>query len=55
MLQTDARTDAQMDNMKTVYPQQTKFAGDINTNVADQSVQSYILMIAYSKTSFITV
>ena len=27
--QTDARMHARMDNMKTVYPPQTKFAGDI--------------------------
>ena len=27
--QTDARTDAWMDNVKTVYPPQTKFAGGI--------------------------
>ena len=26
---TDARTDAQTDNVKTVYPLQTKFAGGI--------------------------
>ena len=27
---THPRTDAHTDNVKTVYPQQTKFAGDIN-------------------------
>ena len=26
---TDGRTDARMDNVKTVYPPQTKFAGGI--------------------------
>ena len=26
----DGRTDARTDNMKTVYPPQTKFAGGIN-------------------------
>ena len=29
---TDARTDARTDNVKTVYPLQTKFAGGITTN-----------------------
>ena len=29
---TDGHTHAQMDNVKTVYPQQTKFAGGINMN-----------------------
>ena len=29
---TDARTHAQTDNVKTVYPLQTKFAGGITTN-----------------------
>ena len=29
MLRADARTDARMDNVKTVYPPQTKFAGGI--------------------------
>ena len=28
---TDARTDGHMDNVKTVYPLQTKFAGGIIT------------------------
>ena len=28
--QTDARTDARTDNVKTVYPLQAKFAGGIN-------------------------
>ena len=28
----DARTYGRMDNMKTVYPPQTKFAGGITTN-----------------------
>ena len=27
---TDARTDGRTDNVKTVYPLQTKFAGGIN-------------------------
>ena len=27
------RTDTRMDNVKTVYPPQTKFAGGINTTV----------------------
>ena len=35
---TDARTDARTDNVKTVYPLQTKFAGGI------------IITYAYSKT-----
>ena len=30
---TDARTDARTDNVKTVYPPQTKFAGGINITV----------------------
>ena len=31
---TDARTDARTDNVKTVYPLQTKFAGGIKiTNI----------------------
>ena len=29
---TDGRTDARTDNVKTVYPLQTKFAGGITTN-----------------------
>ena len=29
---TDARTDRRTDNVKTVYPLQTKFAGGINTS-----------------------
>ena len=29
MLRTDGRTQARMDNVKTVYPPQTKFAGGI--------------------------
>ena len=36
MLRTDgrthARTDGRTDNVKTVYPLQTKFAGGINTD-----------------------
>ena len=28
---TDGRTDARTDNVKTVYPPQTKFAGGIKT------------------------
>ena len=30
---TDARTDARTDNVKTVYPLQTKFAGGIKMSV----------------------
>ena len=30
---TDGRTDARTDNMKTVYPLQTKFAGGIKKNM----------------------
>ena len=30
----DARTDARTDNVKTVYPLQTKFAGGINIYVS---------------------
>ena len=29
---TDAHTHTRTDNVKTVYPQQTKFAGGIKTN-----------------------
>ena len=31
--QTDARTEARTDNVKTVYPPQTKFAGGINMKI----------------------
>ena len=30
---TDRRTDTRTDNVKTVYPLQTKFAGGIKTNM----------------------
>ena len=30
---TDTRTDARRDNVKTVYPLQTKFAGGINIKI----------------------
>ena len=30
---TDARTDARTDNVKTVYPLQTKFAGGYKENI----------------------
>ena len=33
---TDARTDGRTDNVKTVYPPQTKFAGGIK-NLSDKS------------------
>ena len=32
------RTDARTDNVKTVYPPQTKFAGGINTVDPDESI-----------------
>ena len=32
---TDAHTHARTDNVKTVYPPQTKFAGGINTQDAE--------------------
>ena len=32
---TDARTDARTDNVKTVYPLQTKFAGGIMKEVRE--------------------
>ena len=42
---TDARTDARTDNMKTVYPLQTKFAGVImihkRSNALEQSVKIF--------------
>ena len=37
---TDTWTDAQTDNVKTVYPLQTKFAGGINTLASFQLVHS---------------
>ena len=41
MLQTDGRTQARTDNMKTVYPPQTKFAGGIKKN-SRKSVAIYL-------------
>ena len=34
--QTDAQTDGRTDNVKTVYPLQTKFAGGINSSSVAQ-------------------
>ena len=41
---TDGWTDARTDNVKTVYPLQTKFAGGIKTKVSQNSSrgQSYL-------------
>ena len=36
---TDARTDARTDNVKTVYPPQTKFAGGIKMYPVIMSIQ----------------
>ena len=33
MLLTDGRTDGRTDNVKTVYPLQTKFAGGISISI----------------------
>ena len=35
------RTDARTDNMKTVYPPQTKFAGGIKTIFSDRNKSFY--------------
>ena len=34
------RTDGRTDNVKTVYPLQTKFAGGINTHIKARSIAS---------------
>ena len=36
---TDARTDARTDNVKTVYPLQTKFAGNENPAMTLQDIK----------------
>ena len=42
--QTDGRMDGRTDNVKTVYPLQTKFAGGIITNrLCDKSSEFVIL------------
>ena len=40
---TDARTDARTDNVKTVYPLQTKFAGGINSEDPGKMTQNAAL------------
>ena len=51
---TDGRTHARMDNVKTVYPPQTKFAGGINmhrgkmfkSHLQDRQVHTYVPLVA---------
>ena len=46
---TDGRTHARTDNVKTVYPLQTKFAGGINIK-RHQNVLENVLMFSKDKT-----
>ena len=45
------RTDGRTDNVKTVYPLQTKFAGGINMNISHVSTLSVV--VASSSLSFV--
>ena len=40
---TDTRTDAQTDNVKTVYPLQTKFAGGITNKKSKQTAPTGVV------------
>ena len=45
---TDARTDGRTDNVKTVYPLQTKFAGGITTTTLSKMPRISFFQIKYS-------
>ena len=47
----DPRTDARTDNVKTVYPPQTKFAGGINIHLTESLRTPQNRKFMYSKTS----
>ena len=42
---TDARTDTRTDNVKTVYPLQTKFAGGITTMLYRQKITKVLIRL----------
>ena len=45
---TDARTHTRTDNVKTVYPPQTKFAGGITKTMADVGHQRFTKFVYYT-------
>ena len=49
---TDARTDGRTDNVKTVYPLQTKFAGGINILISQPKHMLWVLKRTVSMRRF---
>ena len=48
-VRTDARTDGRTDNVKTVYPLQTKFAGGINIPHRFDEIDKTFMLSYYEK------
>ena len=52
---TDARTDGQTDNVKTVYPPQTKFAGGIIKPMSGMAILNEYMDKALTYVSYLNV